>query len=88
VLTIRRSKTDREGVGATVAVPFGGEETSQLMGFGVAGNHQIESEQLHDHEPAPAALDLGTVLKQEAGALGSAHQRVSHGPSVASSLRY
>jgi hypothetical protein len=28
VLTIRRSKTDREGAGATVAVPFAGEEAT------------------------------------------------------------
>src|SRR5450631_220589 len=32
VLTIRRSKTDREGVGATVAVPLGGEEATCPVG--------------------------------------------------------
>jgi integrase len=32
VLTIRRSKTDREGAGATVAVPFGGEEATCPVG--------------------------------------------------------
>ena len=32
VLTIRRSKTDREGAGATVPVPFGGEEATCPVG--------------------------------------------------------
>jgi integrase len=32
VLTIRRSKTDREGAGATVAVPFGAEEATCPVG--------------------------------------------------------
>ena len=32
VLTIRRSKTDREGAGATVAVPLGAEEGSYPVG--------------------------------------------------------
>jgi len=32
VLTIRRSKTDREGAGATVAVPLGAEEATCPVG--------------------------------------------------------
>jgi hypothetical protein len=60
----------------------------QLLGLNVAGNNNVEPEQLHDDEPASAALDLGAVFEQEAGAIRFAHHRVSHDPSVASSLRY
>jgi hypothetical protein len=51
VLTIRRSKTDREGAGASVAVPLGGEEATCPVG---ALRHWLES----------AAIGEGRVFRR------------------------
>jgi integrase len=51
VLTIRRSKTDREGAGATVAVPVGGEEATCPVG---AVRRWLET----------AAIDEGRVFRR------------------------